>query len=133
MSFIFLLLGVVLGFQIALSYGKQTTQAPLSDPYSLDLTVVQFGENLHLKWNTEASPRSETPSAMLHIQDGDNSQVVELKQEDLSRGGVLYRHATGNVRFRMEVFPRERTSVSESLELRLLEEPRPKTPARTGN
>jgi hypothetical protein len=130
LSFIFLLLGVVLGFQIALSYSKQTTQAPLSDPYNLDLTVVQFGENLHLKWNPEAAAFRDAKRGMLHIQDGDNSKSVELKQEDLSRGGVLYQNASRKVRFRMEVFPRERNSISESLELRLLEELQPKTPER---
>jgi hypothetical protein len=130
LSFIFLLLGVVLGFQIALSYSKQATQTPLSDPYNLDLTVVQFGETLHLKWNTEASAFRDAKRGILHIQDGDNSKSVELRQEDLSRGGVLYRNATRNVRFRMEVFPRERSSISESLELRLLEEPGNQTPDR---
>ncbi|MBI5084608.1 MAG: hypothetical protein HZB13_08430, partial [Acidobacteria bacterium] len=64
---------------------------------------------------------------LLYIQDGDNSKTVELKQEDLSRGGVLYRHGTSNVKFRLEVFPRERNSVTESLELRLLESAKPAT------
>lgn len=122
LSFIFLLLGVVLGFQIALSYRGQQAQAQAADPYVLELTAVQFGENLHLKWNPDAAAFHNARRGLLHIQDGDNSKIVELRQEDLSRGGVLYRNATDNVTFRMEVFPRDRVSVSESLELRLLEE-----------
>ncbi len=124
LSFIFLMLGIVLGFQIALAYRNQQNGRPAGDPYALDLAVVQFGENLHLKWNTEAAAFHQARRGVLHIQDGDNSKVVELKQEDLSRGGVLYRNATNNVRFRLEVYPRERNSVGESVELRLLDAPK---------
>lgn len=131
LSFIFLLLGVVLGFQIALSYHGQQAQAQAADPYVLDLNAVQFGDNLHLKWNPDAAAFRNARRGLLHIRDGDNSKIVELSQEDLTRGGVLYRNATNNVSFRMEVFPRDRVSVSESLELRLLEERKPpERPAR---
>ena len=121
LSFIFLLLGVVMGFQIALTYRNQQPANTSADPYALDLTVVQFGESLHLKWNTEASAFHNARRGVLHIQDGDNIKEVELKQEDLSRGGALYRNATSNVKFRLEVFPRDRNGVSESVELRLLD------------
>ncbi len=121
LSFIFLLLGVVMGFQIALTYRSQQPVNAATDPYTLDLTVVQSGESLHLKWNTEAAAFGNAKRGVLHIQDGDNNKVVELKQEDLSRGGALYRNATSNVMFRLEVFPRDRNSVAESVELRLLD------------
>jgi len=123
LSFIFLLLGVVLGFQIALSYRGQKQATEAGDPYALELTAVQFGENLHLKWNAEARAFQTARRGMLYIQDGDNAKTVTLTQEDLARGGVLYRNATGEVRFRMEVFARERNSVSESLELHVLDAP----------
>lgn len=122
LSFIFLLLGVVLGFQIALSYRGQQDRREAQDPYVLELNAVQFGENLHLKWNPDAAAFRDARRGLLHIRDGDNSKVVELKKEDLSRGGVLYRNATSNVTFRLEIFPRDRVGVSESIDLRLLEE-----------
>lgn len=125
LSFIFLLLGVVLGFQIALSYKSQKAPDAATDPYLLDLTLVQFGENLHLKWNTDTIAFRNAKRGLLYIQDGDNSKTVELKQEDLSRGGVLYRNATNNVKFRLEVFPRDRISVAESLETRILDAAQP--------
>ena len=121
LSFIFLLLGVVMGFQIALTFRSQQPPNLAVDPYTLDLTVVQFGDSLHLKWNTEAAVFRTARRGVLHIQDGANQKEVELKQEDLSRGGALYRNATSNVQFRLEVFPRDRNSVAESIELRLLE------------
>ena len=64
LSFIFLLLGVVMGFQIALTYRNQQPRSTAADPYALELTVVQFGENLHLKWNTEAAAFSTARSAL---------------------------------------------------------------------
>ncbi|HEY3441552.1 MAG TPA: hypothetical protein VGK29_12395 [Paludibaculum sp.] len=121
LSFIFLLLGVVMGFQIALTYRNQQPLSTAADPYALDLSVVQFGESLHLKWNTEAAAFSTARRGVLHIQDGDNQKEVELKQEDLARGGALYRNSSSNVKFQLEVFPRDRNSVIESVELRLLD------------
>lgn len=121
LSFIFLLLGVVMGFQIALTYRSQQPINLATDPYALDLTVVQFGESLHLKWNQDAAAFRTAKRGVLHIQDGDNTKEVELSQEDLSRGGALYRNTTSNVKFRLEVFPRDRNSVAESVELRLLD------------
>ncbi len=121
LSFIFLLLGVVLGFQIALTYRGQQNAAAPPDPYTLELTVAQFGDSLHLKWNSEAAAFRAAKRAVLHIQDGENAKDVELKAEDLSRGGALYRNSTQNVRFRLEIYPRDRTSVTESVELRTLE------------
>ena len=119
LSFIFLLLGVVMGFQIALTYRAQ--QFSGADPYSLDLTVAQFGESMHLKWNTEAAAMRGASRGLLAIRDGDNTKEVQLGPEDLRRGGALYRNVTPNVTFRLEVYRRENTSVAESVDLRALD------------
>lgn len=121
LSFIFLLLGVVIGFQLALTFPGKQPENFAADPYLLELTVVQLGESLHLKWNPEAAPFRTAKRGVLHIQDGDNNKEVELKQEDLSRGGAIYRRATANVKFRLEIFPRDGISVTESVGLRMLD------------
>lgn len=123
LSFVFLLLGLVLGFQIALSFrpAKPVEAAPVADPYSLDLSVAEFNSSLHLKWNANSPAVKNAEKAILHIQDGDNAKAVSLGRDDLSRGGVLYRYSTGAVAFRLEVFPHDRTSVSESVDIRMLE------------
>lgn len=123
LSFIFLLLGVVLGFQIALSFRPPqpvTVSAP-SDPYSINLSVSQFNNTLHLRWNADAAAIRAALRAVLHIQDGDNLKNVTLDKQDLLRGGVLYRNTTGSVLFRLEIFPKEKTSVSESVDIRVIE------------
>jgi hypothetical protein len=122
LSFIFLLLGVVLGFQIALGFRNSQAAAVAADPFSLDLSVVKFGENLHLKWNTAAPVMRTAKRGQLLIQDGENSKTVSLSEEDLARGSALYRHVANIVRFRLEVYPADRISVSESLEFRIPDE-----------
>jgi hypothetical protein len=118
LSFVFLLLGVVLGFQIALSYRPPAVVHPMADPYQLDMSVVQFDGQLHLKWNPDMAIFQNARRGVLHIEDGDNEKTVDLRPEDLARGGVLYRNTAEEVTFRLEVFPRERTSITESVSVR---------------
>lgn len=121
LSFIFLLLGIVLGFQIALSVSRtQKATEQQADPYALELTVVEFGESLHLKWNSGLPAFRDASSAVLHIQDGNNTKTVEITREDISRGGILYKHASTEVNFRLEVPQTEHTSVSETLDVRVM-------------
>jgi hypothetical protein len=119
LSFIFLLLGVAIGFQVAATYKEKVEASRPSDPYLLDLSVVQFGDNLHLKWNLDAPVFRSAKRGLLSIRDGDSTKLLELQPEDLARGGVLYKNSTGAVSFRLEVFPREQTSVSETVEVQL--------------
>jgi hypothetical protein len=121
LSFIFLLLGIVLGFQIALSVSRtQKAVEQQADPYALELTAVEFGESLHLKWNGGLPAFRNASSAVLHIQDGNNTKTVEITREDISRGGILYKHASTEVHFRLEVPQTEHTFVSETLEVRVM-------------
>lgn len=117
LSFVFLLLGIVLGFQIAMSFntGKgQKGSAP--DPYGLELSVTEADGSLHLKWNASLPAFRNASKGNLHIQDGDNTKTVEITREDIERGGILYRRATPVVRFRLEIPQGERSAVSESVD-----------------
>jgi len=122
LSFIFLCLGVVLGFQLATSWTARTPD-PTTDPYVLGLTVDRQGENLHLKWSTESLAMRSATRGTLWIQDGDNQKNVEFTGNDLRRGGVLYRYSSGLVKFRLELFTRDRNSISEALDLLIKEDP----------
>lgn len=118
LSFIFLFLGVLLGFQAALTiYPKGG--APLEDPYALSLTIAQTGDNLHLKWNRRAQAVRTARRSMLEITDGNFTKKVELDASQLQNGSVIYRHLSNKVHFRMEVYPRDQTIVTESAEWQL--------------
>jgi hypothetical protein len=125
LSFVFLLLGVALGFQVALSLSNHKPAEPAADPYSLDLTVVQFGANLHLNWNPDAAAIKGASSGQLEIEDGNSTKIIELSRDDLARGSVLYRQASGTVRFRLEVRRGERGGVVERQEVKVAGAPDP--------
>jgi hypothetical protein len=134
LSFIFLLLGVVLGFQIAISFRAAKPTDLGADPYTLDLKAQQAGESLHLMWSVDSTAMLRAQRGVLVINDGDSTKTVELNKADLGRGSVLYRNVTGNVRFRMEVFPHENSSVSETVDLQIagVKESAPAAPAERG-
>lgn len=113
LSLIFLLLGLVLGFQIALSFTERQAQ---KDPYLLSLSTSRFGDSMYLKWNADSAAIRKSQRGILHILDGDNRKTFELSQEDLARGGALYQNSSSTVKFRLEVFTSDRVSVSETLE-----------------
>lgn len=116
LSFVFLLLGIVLGFQIALTFSRNSRPAGNSkDPYSLQLSVADSNGSLLLQWNPRSPALRDAPQGVLHIQDGDNSKSVELSGEDIERGGILYRNTTAEVLFRLEIQRGERNTVSESV------------------
>lgn len=121
LSFIFLLLGVVLGVQATLSFrpAANTTVIPTADVYGLELSAVLSGDRVLVRWDRRAPAVQLARRGVLHIVDGPDRQSVELEAAQLQGGSAHYRHATGELTFRLEVFPRERSSVSESVEVRL--------------
>lgn len=113
LSFIFLLLGVVLGFQIAMSVRK--SPLPAGDPYSLDLTVAEERGSLLVRWARNSLAIQGAARGTLIIEDDGNQKAVSLDADQLKNGSVDYRRASNNVRFRLEVAARERTTISESV------------------
>jgi hypothetical protein len=115
LSFIFLLLGVVLGVQVALSISnKLPASLRPPDPYSMHLTASPSGDSVHVRWDRAAPAIQDAPRGVLHIQDGASEQRVDLDALQLQNGSVIYRRATTEVHFRLDVMTRERVTVSES-------------------
>jgi hypothetical protein len=117
LSFIFLILGVLLGFQSALST-KSGATAPTEDPYLLDLTAKKEGDTLHVRWSGKAPILKKARRAAITISDGDYNSTVNMDSTDLQAGNLFYRNLTGLVKFRFEVFASDRTSLNETLEFR---------------
>lgn len=125
LSFVFLLLGIVLGFQIAMSFNTgRGEQRNAPDVYGLGLSVTEAQGSLHLKWNASLPAFRNASKGNLSIQDGDNTKTVEITREDIERGGILYRRATPAVRFRLEIPQGERSTVSESVDYNRAEDQR---------
>jgi hypothetical protein len=107
---ILLLIGVLLGYQAALS-----VRSPRA-PYELALTISQSGSDLQLKWDGESPAIRNAQKAILTIDDG-SMKSTNLTQTDLQRGRTVpYRPLTKHVRFRLDVFPTPRNSLSETID-----------------
>jgi hypothetical protein len=115
LSLLFLLLGVVLGFQAALSMGFKVS-AP--EALSLSLSVSKDGGHLSLKWDRRASAIRAARRGLLEIEDGRYTRSVDLDAGQLQNGGITYSNSSNTVRFKLVVYPNARLSVAETTEWR---------------
>ncbi|MEN6602430.1 MAG: hypothetical protein ABFD86_08420 [Bryobacteraceae bacterium] len=116
LAFIFLLLGVLLGFQAALQMRPAPQPASVEDAVRLGLSIKQRGDNIQLTWNRGSPVILTAQRARLTIFDGDAQQATDLDSATLRSGNVIYRHITRAVRFRLEVFVPSGNSVVETAE-----------------
>ncbi len=115
LSFIFLLLGVLLGFLAALSLSQKPAPGTGSD-FSLALAVTRAGNNLNVKWNRDSIPVQSATRAMLEIDDGGYSKPVDLDAANLKSGVLVYRNSSEHVRFRLVIYLNPRLTVTETAE-----------------
>jgi hypothetical protein len=119
LSFIFLIIGVLLGFQSGLVTSRtKVASQPAEDPYVLDLTAKKEGEAVHLKWNRQAPVLNKAQSGILTISDGDHHTNITLETADMRSGSLVYRNITDSVTFRLEVFTTGRNSLAETAEFK---------------
>ena len=116
LSFVFLLVGTVLGFQVALSVRSQIDNRPQEDPYALKLTATRTSGSLHLRWDRQAQAMRRAQRGILWIRDDGAEKTVELDLGHLRHGSVIYRSSSDQVQFRLEVFLTDSQSVTESIE-----------------
>jgi hypothetical protein len=115
---LFLVLGGVLGFQVGLH--MQDARRQLSaESYRLGLRAEAAGEDVGLYWDYSKPLFRLVRGASLEIADGSNLKRVELRPEDLGRGGVLYRRTGARIRFRLSAVLAEGQNVVEELEFQV--------------
>src|ERR1700722_767332 len=115
LSFVFLLLGIVLGFQAALTIGPKVVGGGAAD-YSLGLTVIREGTNLSVKWNREATAVKAAQKGILEIDDGGRTKQVEMDVAQLRNGSILLENSSNTVHFRLIVYPQQGVSVTQITE-----------------
>ena len=115
LSFILLLLGVLLGFQTALSFYPD---AAITEGSSLALGLSATGkdENLRVQWNRASPAIKSAQRGRLDIRDGTYSKTVDLDANSLQTGSVMYPPLTNKVVLRLEVTLKGTTVVTETLE-----------------
>jgi hypothetical protein len=113
LSFIFLLLGLLLGFQAALT----VRQSGRADPYNVTLTVTKSGSDLQVTWDRQALAIRTALKGVLTIEDGNYSKPTNLGASELRSGSVvIYKPLTDHVRFRLDLSLKDRDSLSEAVE-----------------
>ena len=117
LSFVFLLLGVLLGFQAAMTVSTRAS-ANAGAEFSLALTVAKTGDNLTVRWNREAPAIRGAQRGVLEIDDGAYSKPVELDAANLQNGSIVYRNTSETVRFRLSVYQNARLKVTETMDWR---------------
>jgi hypothetical protein len=117
LSFVFLLIGVVLGFQAAGTIRMRSDSAAAA-PFSLALRATPSGDSLHVKWDRQAPAIRAAKKGALLITDGDYSRTVDLDLGQLRNGSVIYRHLSDRIIFRLEIFPSDRAIFAETVEVR---------------
>ena len=116
LSFVFLLLGLMLGFQVALSVGGRSAPADVIQDYSLGLKVSKAGENLLLRWNPDAPLVRASDRGELEIEDRGLTKPVPLDRANLQNGTITVQRASSQVKFKLTVYPRGRVSAVEAVE-----------------
>jgi hypothetical protein len=115
LSFIFLLLGVALGYLAALNVQPRGAAGGAAD-YSLSMAVLNSGDDtLSLRWNGESPLVRKADHGVLEIHDGDYAKTMDLDATQLRNGNIVFRNQTGTVSFRLTVYVNSNLSVSENL------------------
>jgi len=115
-SFVFLMLGLMLGFQVGLNLAGRNT--PAVQDYTLALSVSKTGENLLVRWNPDAPLVRAADRGELEIEDRGLIKPVPLDRANLQNGSITVQRASPSVRFRLTVFPHGRLAATESVDWR---------------
>jgi hypothetical protein len=90
--------------------------APPRDPYAISLLVLQYGDNIRLTWDRQATPIVLAERGRLTISDAGQSRTLDLTRDQLRNGAVAYHRLSEHVQLRLEVSLPNRRSVSETWE-----------------
>jgi len=110
--FVFLLLGVLLGYEAM----RITAPQRGASDFTLSLAAERTGENLTVRWNPNARAIISATNGVLDIDDGGETRHVELDRATLSNGSMVYHNMSDKVRFRLVVDLNSGSSVTEARE-----------------
>ncbi|MBL8222386.1 MAG: hypothetical protein JNL62_24325 [Bryobacterales bacterium] len=116
LSFIFLLVGVLVGFQASLTYRPAKAAGLVGDAYQLSLTAGKSGDYVLVRWDRAAPAIRGALRGVLRINDGGREKEVDIDALQLQNPQVFYRNVSDKVTFKLEVFTKERVSLSETVE-----------------
>ncbi|MEZ5401258.1 MAG: hypothetical protein R2729_16425 [Bryobacteraceae bacterium] len=115
LSFIFVIVGVLLGMLVSETVGARLQPAtPTRNPYTLGVSVAPSGEGLLFRWDRGSPAIENATGGELVIKDGAAEKTVPLDALQLRTGSVIYRNASPDVTFRLSVNTSGSVTLSES-------------------
>ncbi|MDX2269777.1 MAG: hypothetical protein NW208_16875 [Bryobacter sp.] len=116
LSFVFLLVGVIAGFQAALVLNRADTDDLAYRSLGFAMGATRDGNAIFLRWDPNAAAIRFGRRAALTIEDGDFKRTVQLDAVQLQNGAATYRSANAGVVFRLEVETQRGSKVTESVQ-----------------
>lgn len=89
-------------------------RAILPDP-ALGLRVEFQGDHLLVSWNRQSSTVREAVAGVLRIEDGGERRNVHLDGTQVAAGSILYKPASDDVTFRLELYGDQGNTTVESM------------------
>ncbi|MEP7355536.1 MAG: hypothetical protein ABI824_20085 [Acidobacteriota bacterium] len=115
LSLVFLLLGLALGFQGAVTMLPQLRGTDAKN-IALGLTVSRTGDSLTVRWNRDSLPVKAAERGVLEIEEDGTKKPVELDTGHLHDGSVTYQSPATEVHFKLIVYLAPRLAVSEMVD-----------------
>lgn len=113
---LFLVLGVALGYQAALTFAPQTSLQVDGRTFALNLSAGRNSDTLTVRWDRDSAVVRNAQRGMLEIQDGDFSKPVPLDSAQLREGTIVYQNTSPMVTFRLVVFVTPVVTISETVD-----------------
>jgi hypothetical protein len=110
--FVFLLLGVLLGYEAM----RITAPQRAASDFALSLAADRTGENLTVRWNHNARAVMSASNGVLEIDDGGDTKRVELDRSALNSGSLVYHNMSDKVHFQLALYLNSGLSVTEGLD-----------------
>ena len=115
LSLVFLVLGLVVGFQAALMLNKGELEKIASGSLSIGLSAQIESGKIVVRWDRRCAAVQNAQNGTLRIQDGDYVKTVNLDSRQLQNGSVIYMSADNKVSFRLEDTTQQKTVISETV------------------
>jgi hypothetical protein len=87
-----------------------------ADPYDLKLSLSKSANALTLRWDRAAPAIRAAKRGAVLIEDGQVKMTRDLEPAELQGGSIVYMPTTTSVHFRLQVFPRELDSITETID-----------------
>lgn len=115
LSFLFLLVGLALGYLVDLSFGSRASAGSAAD-LGLSLAVQKSDGGLSVQWNGNSAAIRNADRGVLEVHDGGYAKTVDLDSSQLRGGKLAFHNASDAVSFHLTVYLNPRLSVSETLD-----------------